>query len=849
MNKPIVERKPDINKLEWIDALKAFAILGILLNHFVESFRSYPWFSNPSSTWPDLATRMANIFPQEGSLPFRFVQFFGWLGDMGPGVFILLSGFTLTLSALRKPTGLISFYRKRLLRIYPLYMIIHALVLALAVLIFKWDIDPFSVKTILSFLGLRFNESLFFFINPSWWFIWLIIQFYLVFPLLLRFLQKKGILVFGIITLLITLISRYIGISGIYQGEMFYWMTGMFGGSRLFEFTMGMIFARLMLEQSEKVNKFLKSSGKILAISFLIYLVGFAASWTYAGSLVSNILISLGLSGVFYGLYTTIFSRVKGLKETILWVGRNSFSVFLLHQPLMMYVSGVFGGSMKVLALGFVILASFAIGAIIEKILGEILKSPKIFIENILNKFSGKLLLALIYIILVLTSVISFSFVFNSSGWMYKIEKLLFAGNILFIALFFFIQKKSVQKSKTDFLYLILSLNLLFVYITGNWYSIYWLLILISASLFLLFSRFRYAWLSALALTLALTFSADYYLKTNSPIEINRWGEYPALQKDELTFYSLIPNKTSELKYNNYHYTLKTNSLGFTSPEYDLSEKDSTTKRFFLCGDAFTMPEGVNYEKSYAALLENRLSSAYPGNTIQLFNAGVTGYGPNEVALQLRKYLGEIRPDLVIFQFFVNEYEEIHLSREERLHDIGFRDKISIRDKWFSASQWPAHYTLRMQKWLGIPDEKYRYIKSMAYLYEKEAALYHEASVNLMNNKLREISDLCALYDARLVLMYVPSQLEVSAPDQIAYYPYHIDLADSEIYSFDLPRSLTKHLCEKNNIFFTDITKSLKQNITQPVYFRESWHWNEEGHKVASDFLYELIKNQPNLNK
>ena len=150
-------------KLDWIDALKAFALLGILLNHAVESYGIMPWFSNPSEYWPSFDERMANIFPKEGSLFVRIIQFLGWLGDMGPGVFILLSGLTLTLSALNKPVEKIDFYKARAIRIYPLYITIHLITLIFVIFYFKWKVG--FVWSILSILGLRFLNSLFSFIN------------------------------------------------------------------------------------------------------------------------------------------------------------------------------------------------------------------------------------------------------------------------------------------------------------------------------------------------------------------------------------------------------------------------------------------------------------------------------------------------------------------------------------------------------------------------------------------------------------------------------------------------------------------------------------------------------------
>ena len=147
-----------------IDGIKAFAILGILLNHFVESFGSFPLFSNPSYDWPDLSTRIATILPSEGPLSWKIVQFLGWLGDMGPGIFIFVSGFTLTFSSISKNSGALNlkeFYLKRFVRIYPLFLVIHLIVL-LSGFLFQHDPILQSPKLFLSLLGLRFTEGLFF---------------------------------------------------------------------------------------------------------------------------------------------------------------------------------------------------------------------------------------------------------------------------------------------------------------------------------------------------------------------------------------------------------------------------------------------------------------------------------------------------------------------------------------------------------------------------------------------------------------------------------------------------------------------------------------------------------------
>src|SRR6266498_6066968 len=101
---------------DWIDALKAFALIAILLNHFVEQYATGAWFTNPSDDWPDFRIRMHELFHPAHTLGFSIIQYLGWIGDSGPGVFILLSGLALTLSVLSKGIenfNSFDFYKKR----------------------------------------------------------------------------------------------------------------------------------------------------------------------------------------------------------------------------------------------------------------------------------------------------------------------------------------------------------------------------------------------------------------------------------------------------------------------------------------------------------------------------------------------------------------------------------------------------------------------------------------------------------------------------------------------------------------------------------------------------------------
>ncbi len=835
--------KGSAKKIDWIDGVKAFAIIAILLNHIVESFGPGPWFSNPSSDWQEFSVRMGTIFPATGTLSIRIIKFLGWLGDMGPGVFMLLSGLTLTLSALRKPLKPIEFYRKRLLRIYPLYIAIHLIILIVAKYWFKWDVHLLSTSVILSLLGLRFTNSLFFFINPSWWFIWTIVQMYFLFPFLLVLLKNKGITRFLLITFLVTILSRSYGILDLVHSKNLYaWMTGIFAGTRLFEFSFGMYLGYLFFNNNLSLSAFLKNKFSVLLISFLIYAIGFMLSWSYVGSIFSNIFITIGLSGLFYSVFKLFFEKQNAVKNSVLWIGKNSFSVFLLHQPFMIYVSPLYGGIPKVMVLVAIIVLSFIAGNLIEKLVLHVIKSVNANTQRINYIINTSIYRVFIFSVLTAAIITSFIFMLGFSGLVNPLKILLF----LLIAAVGFLRLSKQFETRffiSRFFDVIIIVSSALFLITPNWLSTYWCLVTLAFILSLI--TFKLAHNLSVAVTIGLlvgcVFFSESYLKQTRPVEVIKWGEFPVLQVDSQTVYSLIPNKTTHLRYNNYNYFVKTNSYGFSSEEINLANKAKNEKRVLVLGDAFSMPEGLDYTNSYSYLLEQQLRQHYPDYKINIINAGVTGYGPNEEYAQLKKYINLIRPDIVINQFFVNEFEDINILKTARRADIGFFLDSSFLQNYFGDDQTPLQLNRFAQAKFGVVNKSYRYNKSLLFFYEKDAHYYDDTVINKISSYFDRMHYLCTINNAKYIVMYVPGQIEVSKPKDISYYPYFENLNDTSVFNFKQPQKVTCDLCVKKNIYYINTTPYLKNYPDQPVYFRESWHWNKEGHRAIAAYLSNYI--------
>src|SRR5665647_999083 len=338
---------PSALRVQWLDPVKALALLAILLNHLVEEFGPGPWFTNPENAWPALAVRLHNIIPPGATPLLRGVRAAGWLGDAAPGVFILASGVGLTLSALADPASTLdarSFYRRRLLRLFPLYLAMHFVVLAGALFV-PGNVESFAgLRTMFSLTGVRALPGTFFHISPSWWFVWLILQLYVVYPYLFRALRRLGPARFFAAALVVTLAARGIGLD-LPRGR-YAWLTGLFFASRLAEFAVGMVLAQMIVSRRERTSAPARPSTlAIFAASVLCYAAGLLASFTLPGALVSNLLVTVGMTGIFWAVWQVVLRPEPHLAASAQWLGRRSYAIFLLHQPPLQWTAAWFGSA------------------------------------------------------------------------------------------------------------------------------------------------------------------------------------------------------------------------------------------------------------------------------------------------------------------------------------------------------------------------------------------------------------------------------------------------------------------------------------------------------------------------
>ena len=356
-------------RFQWLDSVKGMAVLWIALYHCLLNYGS------GNIPWP-ITIDSFSVYMRlgaQGSVPEKLAHGAGGViaailqrGPQAVGVFILFSGFGLTYSLVKRGKAKApwtTWYRRRLTRLFPVYWVAHIIFLVSPLTVIE---SPIDYRFLLSFLGDRVCpvEKMFFYLVPSWWFIGLLIELYLFYPLLFVLMKRMGWVKYLALCILLSVASRFL-LNDLLKANGYYEMGACFV-CRLWEFGAGMALGKLMAEKPDWTLERLLS-WKAFAAGAIFYMLGiffYQPNFLY---FFSDGLTSIGLSAVMIPA-AYLAHRLPGLGKALAKTGVYSYSIYLLHQPYMMYAGnrlrsvgmGVFLGIACAVAL-LVVLGSIAI--------------------------------------------------------------------------------------------------------------------------------------------------------------------------------------------------------------------------------------------------------------------------------------------------------------------------------------------------------------------------------------------------------------------------------------------------------------------------------------------------------
>ena len=315
-----------MKRLLWLDISKGLAILFVVYFHFFRTV--FEHYQPPVNDWGGVLASAETI------LRLAWLKISG-TGFHAVGAFIILSGWTLMQSTTRRaesgPVAWGRWYGARFVRLYPMYWAAHVVYLVSP---FVARLEPVDSRIILSLLGLRFVdiEMNFMYLNAAWWYFSMLIQFYLIFPLLFWTARRVGPSIFLLIACGLGFFTRYLMLDVYPQHGL--WILGGFAICRLPELALGMALAMWHHQAAARVESFLLRGPGLIA-GLLLYP---AALWLYD---VSYIYVDLATGAccflVIVGV-AGIISRFASLTKIFTLIGAYSYGLYLIHQPYVIWL-------------------------------------------------------------------------------------------------------------------------------------------------------------------------------------------------------------------------------------------------------------------------------------------------------------------------------------------------------------------------------------------------------------------------------------------------------------------------------------------------------------------------------
>jgi hypothetical protein len=288
------------------------------------------------------------------------------------------------------------------------------------------------------------------------------------------------------------------------------------------------------------------------------------------------------------------------------------------------------------------------------------------------------------------------------------------------------------------------------------------------------------------------------------------------------------------------------NKSGFRGS--DFSSSGDHDRRIFFMGDSFVFGSGVESNETIPATLENKL-----GKSVQVYNLGVPGYGPDQALALLKENGPRYRPDTVILSLFpANDFKDIIQNRlyetdaDERLvpHKPNAVESVM---PWLSLLYSIQHIYLKYSK--GLQKEQ-RF--GMANYYEKlfqdlfadgydwDLILRFESiesrrKIVLMRAILRDFRETCARLNARFIVVLIPSVENMSVTDYFA----KMGIPKEKYFVIE---NAALSLCRELSIPALNLYPLfLKQRNIGDLYIPGDGHLSPHGCNFIADRLKEML--------
>lgn len=362
---------------------------------------------------------------------------------------------------------------------------------------------------------------------------------------------------------------------------------------------------------------------------------------------------------------------------------------------------------------------------------------------------------------------------------------------------------------------------------------------------------------------------------------VSRLSDSSIYEWDQRCLYRLRPNSSKAFRRTSINggerVHVSINSQGFRGPEL---QTQGPAHRILVYGDSFIEAEYSDLENTFSEQLRQALSQSL-SNEIETINAGVVGYGPDQMLLRMEDEIPRLKPEWVVACFFAdNDLGDLLRNKLFRLDERG-----ELRAHHWQLAPECRHPGIRgpyepflwkwtrnavrglqsqavgtesyMDRWLQQCINEYtdyivqgddfvrelqvdHYDADVSLTPDCESALY---KAKLFGQILQRMDSVCRTGSAKLIVVIIPSPADLMDDYDFCSID-HLKYPDYE------PRAITgvmEAAARRLRIPFVNLFDRFQAGDPKTLYFRGGDnHWNDLGQltaaKAVADKIGEILR-------
>jgi len=277
---------------------------------------------------------------------------------------------------------------------------------------------------------------------------------------------------------------------------------------------------------------------------------------------------------------------------------------------------------------------------------------------------------------------------------------------------------------------------------------------------------------------------------------------------------------------------VRTNQLGLRGPQVPAREVGEL--RILVLGDSITFADYVDEDETYPAALERRLQAATPARVVRVINGGGPNVGTMDEAALLADLAPELRPDVVLVGFYLNDSVG-QAPYPERIRIPAGLGWSRLADR--AASVWAreAHIARVRPRYVWVYEFIERGWVADAAAYDRLVALaagdwgaaWREESWAPVEAALRYMKTLGEQHGFQVAVAAFPVIVQVESR--------HED---------DRPQRRIRALAESLGMPFVDLLPALRASRGQALFY-DHCHLTPAGNAIAAEQIADLLLRVP----